>query len=150
MLAAVSNECKLVVWKEPRGTRAARLNEVDFLGRETLADCAPNFISFQWMDITGSETPELIIISGLLEQNMWIFDVDQNVRLIHHASGLAHGQDMVGVQLQKRENQIFLAVGLPYHKEQCLDTFECFSLDKDYDMYIWDDTSKSFLLQGSQ
>ncbi|MBI5352129.1 MAG: hypothetical protein HZB50_05785 [Chloroflexi bacterium] len=145
--AAVNNQCKLAVWKAKLGDHSALLSEIIFLGHETLTNCDSNFISFQWTNLTGSDVPELAIISGLANQNLWVFQVDSGIKSLYQSSGFAHGVNLVGVQLIKRkEKRVDLVIGLPYHTEGCLDRFECFSLGKGYDIYTWDDAVKSFVL----
>jgi len=143
--AAVNNMCKLVVWKKNSEIFYPKLTDLEIIGRESLTDCSPDFISFQWMNITGSDIPELIITSGISKQTIWIYDVSESVKLIHQATGFSRGNPLVGVQLQKISNDIVLKVGLPRSNGQCLDAFNCFLLDKESEPFIWNNETQSFV-----
>jgi hypothetical protein len=143
--AAVNSTCKLVVWKKNADLLDAKLIDLEVIGRESLVNCNPDFISFQWRDITGSDISELIITSGISKQTIWIYDVSPSVKLLHQATGFSRENPLVGVQLQKINNAIVLKVGLPRNKSQCLDAFDCFLLDKEFDTFVWNNEKQSFV-----
>ncbi|HMR98325.1 MAG TPA: hypothetical protein PKE62_03640 [Anaerolineales bacterium] len=143
--AAVNNMCRLVVWKKNSDIFYPTLNDLEIIGRDGLADCNPDFISFQWMNITGSDIPELIITSGISKQTIWIYDVDQSVKLLHQTTGFARENPLVGVQLQKINDDITLQVGLPRSNGQCLNAFNCFLLDKEFEAFRWNNETQTFV-----
>ena len=143
--AVVSNMCKLVVWKKNADIFEPSLKDLEIIGRESLAGCNPDFISFQWMNITGNDIPELIITSGISQQTIWIYDVSESVKLIHQASGFSRENPMVGVQLLKINNDIVLKVGLPRSNGQCLYAFECFLLNKEFETFLWNNETQTFI-----
>ena len=143
--AAVNNMCKLVIWKKNADILDPTLSDLEILGREALTNCQPDFISFQWMNITGSDIPELIITSGISKQTIWICDVSQSVKLIHQVTGFSRENPFVGVQLQKINSDIVLKIGLPHSNGQCLDAFKCFFLDKEFDSFLWNNEKQSFV-----
>lgn len=143
--AAVNNMCKLVVWKENSDTFQSSLDDLEIVGRENLADCNPDFISFQWMNITASDTPELIITSGISKQTIWVYDVSESVKLLHQATGFSRENPLAGVQLQKISNSIILKVGLPRSNGQCLDAFKCFLFDKEFETFLWNNETHTFV-----
>lgn len=142
--AAVNSECKLVVWKNKAEIFDPKLSDLEIIGRERLVDCSPDFISFQWMNFTGSDVPELIITSGISQQTIWVYDVSQTLKLIHQATGFSRDNPMIGVQFQKISNDIVLKVGLPRNNGQCLEAFNCFLLDKEFDSFVWNNEQQSF------
>ena len=145
---AVSEECNMVVWSENKNdNRKLSLEQINFIAKRKIEGCNSNFLSFQWINITPSELPELVVTSGFLNQTAWIFDIEKSAELIHQAKGVVHDESMIGIQVQLIDKHIFLTVGLPYHKEGCLTSFECFSLEKEYEAYIWDDSLQKFILQ---
>lgn len=143
--AAVNNLCSLVVWKKNSDIFDPTLSDLKIIGRDRLADCNPDFISFQWMNITGSNVPELIITSGISKQTIWIYDVDQSVKLLYQTTGFARENPLVGVQLQKINNDIMLQVGLPRSNGQCLNAFHCFLLDKEFEAFRWNNETQTFV-----
>ena len=143
--AAVNNLCKLVVWKQDFDVIEPSTKDLKIIGRERLSKCNPDFISFQWMNITGRDIPELIIISGISEQTIWIYDVSGSVKLLHQANGFSRENPMVGVQVQKISNDIVLKVGLPRSNGQCLDAFNCFSLDEEFETFRWNNETQTFV-----
>jgi len=143
--AAVNNMCKLVVWKKDSDVWDAKLNDLNIIGREYLTDCNPDFISFQWMNITGNDIPELIIISGISKQTVWIYMLSESMKLIHQASGFSRDNPMIGVQVQKSNNDIVLKIGLPRSNGKCLDAFNCFLLDKEFEDFHWNDEKQTFV-----
>jgi len=142
--AAVNSECKLVVWKNDSEIFDPTLSDLETIGRERLVDCSPDFISFQWMNFTGSDIPELIVTSGISQQTIWIYDVSKTLKLIYQAGGFSRDNPIVGVQLQKISNDIVLKIGLPRNNGQCLDDFNCFFLDKEFDTLLWNNEKQSF------
>ena len=143
--AAVNNVCKLIVWKKKSDVFDPKLSDLEIIGRERLVDCNPDFISFQWMNFTGSDIPELIITSGISKQTIWIYNVSESVKLIHQASGFSREDPMVGVQLQKISKDIILKVGLPRSNGHCLEAFNCFSLDKEFETFLWNNEMQTFV-----
>jgi hypothetical protein len=143
--AAVNNMCKLVVWKKNAEIYDPRLSDLEIIGRERLIDCNSDFIAFQWMNVTGSEIPELIITSGISEQSIWIYDISQSIKLLQQATGFSRENPLVGVQLQKINNNIVLRVGQPRSNGQCLYAFNCFLLDKEFEDFHWNDEKQTFV-----
>jgi hypothetical protein len=143
--AAVNNECRLVVWKKNVDNFDPKLSDLEIVGRESLEACNPDFVTFQWINITGSDLPELIITSGISEQIIWVYDVSESVKLIHQASGFSRENPMVAVELQKISNEIVLKVGLPRSNGHCLDAFNCFLLDKEFETFHWNSETQTFV-----
>ncbi|MBK9007568.1 MAG: hypothetical protein IPM31_11315 [Anaerolineae bacterium] len=145
---AVNEKCDMVIWTwNSNDGNISSLEQMRFITKQKVEGCDSNFLSFQWVNITQTSFPELVIRSGFLHQTAWIFDVEKGAELIYKASGIVHDEDTAGVQVQLKDKHILLTIGLPYHKEDCVTTFECFSLEKQYEIYVWDDTSQKFTLQ---
>jgi hypothetical protein len=142
--AAVNSECKLVVWKKKAEIFDPKLSDLEIIGRERLVDCNPDFLSFQWMNFTGSAIPELIITSGISRQTIWVYDISNTLRLIHQASGFSRDNPMLGVQLQKVSNDIILKIGWPRNNGQCMDAFNCFLPEKEFETLLWNNETQSF------
>lgn len=145
---AVNEQCDMVIWAwNSNDGNISSLEQMKFITKQKVEGCDSNFLSFQWINITQTSLPELVVTSGFLNQTTWIFDVEKGAELIYKASGIVRDESMAGVQVQLKDKHILLTIGLPYHKEDCLTTFECFSLEKEYETYVWDNTSTKFILQ---
>lgn len=145
---AVNEQCDMAIWVwNSNDETASSLEQMKFITKQKLEGCDSNFLSFQWINITQASLPELVVTSGFLHQTAWIFDVEKGAELKYKASGIVRDENMAGVQVQLKDKHILLTIGLPYHKEDCLTTFECFSLEKQYETYIWDDKAQKFILQ---
>ena len=145
--AAVNNSCKLVVWKKNADILEPKFSDLQIIGRARLADCNPDFISFQWINFTGNDIPELIVTSSISKQTIWIYDVSQSVKLIYQITGFSRENPMIGVQLQKTSDDITLKVGLPRDNGRCLDAFDCFSLAlyKEFETFRWNNDKQTFV-----
>lgn len=143
--ASVNVSCKLVVWKKNSDIFEPSIKDLEIIGRENLTVCNPDFISFQWMNITGNDVPELIITSGIFKQTVWIYDVSEKLKLLHQATGVSRANPMIGAQVKKVNNDVVLQVGLPLDKGKCLDAFNCFQLDKDFEVFRWNNETQTFV-----
>jgi len=145
---AVSKECNMVIWSENKNdNRKESLEQISFIAKRKIDSCNPNFLSFQWINITQSELPELVITSGFLNKTVWFFDIEDNAKLVYQAKGIVRDESMMGVDVQLIDEHIILTIGLPYHKQDCLTSFECFLLEKEHETYIWDNSLQEFILQ---
>ena len=146
----INSQCEMVAWKLNDVQSVESLDDISVLKRFTLDDCNTESLYFQWMDITESETSELLITSGISNTHLWIFDIIDSFELVEEFTGIPRSEDMLGVSVQVIDDEIHVISGLPFRETGCVEHLDCYTLNNPFRTAKWNRSIQSFELQTDE
>jgi hypothetical protein len=142
--AANSTECRLVVQQQAAG-------KFQVVGRTDLP-CTINFTHLFWADVTGDGLEELLLITippeaeaGAQIQRLYLYSVASNQLLeLATLDSFINGADGTGIRWENREGEFRVLAGLPLLDLDGYPTLDKINLIRQFQTYIWDDSSNNF------